>query len=189
TAGDIGYRYVLRVLDDAGRSDVIYDMNSRSDVPGYGWQLAHGATALTESWQAYGFVSNNHFMLGHLMEWLYSGIGGIRNAKGAIAYQTIEVRPQIVGDLTNARVTYESPYGTILSSWKKTGLEFALEVEIPANSKAIVYLPASADSVILEGGKDIRGSKIFRLTAVDSKQVKIEIGSGKYNFSVKILKN
>jgi hypothetical protein len=59
TAGDVGYRYVLRALEDGGRSDIIFDMNSRYDVPGYGWQLAHGATALTESWQAYGFVSNN----------------------------------------------------------------------------------------------------------------------------------
>src|SRR5690606_27556956 len=46
TAGDIGYRYVLRVLEQENRSDVIFDMNSRSDVPGYGYQLAHGATAL-----------------------------------------------------------------------------------------------------------------------------------------------
>ena len=57
TAGDIGYRYVLRALEDAGRSDVIFEMNSRDDVPGYGYQLKHGATALTESWQAYESVS------------------------------------------------------------------------------------------------------------------------------------
>ena len=45
TAGDIGYRYVLRALEDAGRNDVIYEMNNRDDVPGYGYQLKHGATA------------------------------------------------------------------------------------------------------------------------------------------------
>ena len=82
TAGDIGYRYLLKVLDDEGRSDVIFDMNDRSDVPGYGYQLAKGATALTESWQALPSVSNNHFMLGHIMEWFYSGLGGIRPAPG-----------------------------------------------------------------------------------------------------------
>ena len=71
TAGDIGYRYVLRALEANNLSELIYKMNCRYDVPGYGWQLAHDATALTESWQAFGFVSNNHFMLGHLMEWLY----------------------------------------------------------------------------------------------------------------------
>src|SRR4051812_6707182 len=65
TAGDIGYRYLLRVLAEEGLSDVIFDMNSRSDVPGYGYQIAKGATALTESWQAFATNSNNHFMLGH----------------------------------------------------------------------------------------------------------------------------
>ncbi|MDE6134673.1 MAG: family 78 glycoside hydrolase catalytic domain, partial [Muribaculaceae bacterium] len=64
TAGDIGYRYLLKALEDNGMSDIIYVMNTGFDHPGYGWQLAHGATALTESWQAYGFVSNNHMMLG-----------------------------------------------------------------------------------------------------------------------------
>jgi len=78
---------VLRVLEGNGRSDVIFDMNSRTDVPGYGFQLAHAATSLTESWQAYRFVSNNHFMLGHLMEWFYSGLGGIRQAKTQLAFK------------------------------------------------------------------------------------------------------
>jgi len=85
TAGDIGYRYVLKALEEAGRSDVIFDMNYRDDVPGYGFQLKHGATALTESWQAYESVSNNHFMLGHLMEWFYSGLDGIRQNPNAAA--------------------------------------------------------------------------------------------------------
>ena len=60
TAGDIGYRYVLQALETNGLSELIYKMNCKYNVPGYGWQLAHGATALTESWQAFGFVSNNH---------------------------------------------------------------------------------------------------------------------------------
>ncbi len=49
TSGDIGYRYLLRVLEENGDSDIIYKMNTKYDVPGYGWQLAYGATALTES--------------------------------------------------------------------------------------------------------------------------------------------
>jgi alpha-L-rhamnosidase len=109
TAGDIGYRYVLRALEDAGRSDVIFDMNSKSDVPGYGFQLANGATALTESWQALPSVSNNHFMLGHLMEWFYAGLAGIKNASDGIAYNKIEIKPQPVGDVTDTKGSYHSP--------------------------------------------------------------------------------
>ena len=39
TAGDVGYRYLLRALADGGRSDVIFDINNQSDKPGYGMQL------------------------------------------------------------------------------------------------------------------------------------------------------
>lgn len=141
TAGDIGYRYVLRALEDAGRSDVIFDMNNRDDVPGYGYQLKHGATALTESWQAYPSVSNNHFMLGHLMEWFYGGLCGIKQANDGVAYNKIEIRPQPVGDITNAEASFHCPYGWIKSKWTKTGNSFELNVTIPANTTATIYLP------------------------------------------------
>lgn len=143
TAGDIGYRYVLRALEDAGRSDIIYDMNSRTDVPGYGYQLAHGATALTESWQAYPSVSNNHFMLGHLMEWFYAGLCGIKQADDAAAYNKIELHPQPVGDITNASATYHSVYGPVKVSWKKNGRTFSLIASIPPNTKATIYFPSN----------------------------------------------
>ncbi len=87
TAGDIGYRYLLRVLEQEGQSQLIYEMNSRTDVPGYGYQLSKGATSLTESWAALKYVSNNHMMLGHIMEWFFSGLGGIRLAPGSHGYE------------------------------------------------------------------------------------------------------
>ncbi|RYD74821.1 MAG: alpha-L-rhamnosidase, partial [Sphingobacteriales bacterium] len=180
TAGDIGYRYVLRVLEDAGKSDVIFDMNSRSDVPGYGMQIAKGATALTESWAALPTVSNNHFMLGHLMEWLYSGVGGIRQAENSVAFSHIEIEPEVVGDLTSADVSYDSSYGKISSSWKKTDKNFTLEVNIPVNTKADVYFPALPEAVIAEEYKST-----FTNAGVESGKTKVSIGSGYYKFNLK----
>lgn len=158
TAGDIGFRYLLRVLDDEGRSDVIFDMNNRSDVPGYGYQLAKGATALTESWQALPSVSNNHFMLGHILEWFYSGLAGIRPARDDVGFRNIEIRPQPVGDVTSAKASYQSPYGEIKSAWKRNNGQFELNVRIPPNTKALIYLPGSAQPV--------------------------KVGSGNYNYNV-----
>jgi alpha-L-rhamnosidase len=143
TAGDIGYHYLLSVLDEAGRSDIIYDMNNRSDVPGYGYQLAHGATALTESWQAYPSVSNNHFMLGHLMEWFYSGLCGIRMSPHAVAFHHFDIRPTPVGDLQFAKAHYLSPYGLIGCEWTKSKGALEVKVEIPPNTRATIYLPGS----------------------------------------------
>src|SRR5690606_10013728 len=100
-----------------------------------------GATALTESWQAYGFVSNNHFMLGHLMEWFYSGLAGIRPAKDAVGFNKIEFRPSPAGDIHSAHASYQSPYGLIRSDWKKENGRFELRVEIPVNTKGFIYFP------------------------------------------------
>ncbi len=147
TAGDIGYRYVLRALEDAGRSDIIFDMNSRDDVPGYGFQLKHGATALTESWQAYESVSNNHLMLGHLMEWFYAGLAGIKQADNSVAFNKIEIRPQVVGDVKKVMGAFLSPYGAIKSSWKINNGEFELEVLIPVNTTAEIFLPGNKTSI------------------------------------------
>lgn len=184
TAGDVGFRYLLQVLDREGRSDVIYDMNNRSDVPGYGYQLARGATALTESWQALPSVSNNHLMLGHLMEWFYTGLAGIRQDTGAIGFKAIEIRPEPVGDVRTAKATYESPYGLISSDWKKEPGTFELKVQIPANTTAIVYLPGDSASLVTEGGKSLKGRKDIRQKGWNRGKWSLLVGSGSYRFTV-----
>ncbi|HWB91187.1 MAG TPA: family 78 glycoside hydrolase catalytic domain, partial [Puia sp.] len=186
TAGDIGFRYLLKTLDLGGRPDLIYDMNSRTDVPGYGYQLAKGATALTESWQAYPSVSNDHLMLGHIMEWFYAGLAGIvspddSGTRGdAPIHSTI--RPEPVGDIQWVQADYHSPYGLISSHWKRSGSIFDLEVSIPANTTATVYLPVSAGAVITEGWKRIALRPDVHLVRHDSGWAVFEIGSGNYNF-------
>jgi hypothetical protein len=185
TAGDVGYRYVLRALEDGGRSDVIFDMNSKYDVPGYGWQLAHGATALTESWQAYGYVSNNHFMLGHLMEWLYSGLGGIRQRDNSVAFREIVIDPQITGDIHNARTVYESPYGTILCEWTKTDGNYRILVSIPANRIAEIYLPTTDPRQVTLYGLPLSDSDDVTVAGVDDGKLKIKVGSGNYRFEAR----
>jgi hypothetical protein len=184
TAGDVGYRYVLRALEDGGRSDVIFDMNSRYDVPGYGWQLAHGATALTESWQAYGFVSNNHFMLGHLMEWLYGGLGGIRQQENSIAFREIVIDPQTVGDVRDASTSYESPYGTIRCRWALTDKYYGMEVSVPANSTAEIRLPATDVRQVTTHGLPLSDAKEITVVGTEAGKLRIKVGSGDYRFKV-----
>jgi hypothetical protein len=184
TAGDVGFRYLLQTLQKQGRSDVIYDMNSRTDVPGYGYQLVKGATALTESWQALPTVSNNHLMLGHLMEWFHSGLGGIKQTQNSIGYKQIEINPQVVGDITFAYTSYESPYGTIQCHWKKTGSGFQLNVSVPVNSTAVIYLPAKDAALVLEGKRSIGKRSDIKQIGTANGKVKVEVGSGNYQFFV-----
>jgi hypothetical protein len=153
-------------------------MNNRSDVPGYGYQITKGATALTESWQALPNVSNNHFMLGHIMEWFYEGLAGIGQDSNSVAYKKIAIKPQIVGNITQAQASFQSPYGTISSSWQKENNQFVLNVTVPTNTTANIYLPVTAQSTIIQNGKIIHTKKMKDTKAV------INIGSGMYIFQV-----
>jgi alpha-L-rhamnosidase len=182
TAGDIGFHYLVKALADGGASDLIAEMNSRSDVPGYGYQLARGATALTESWPAREDVSNNHMMLGHLMEWFYSGLAGIQQAEDSIGYRRIVIAPHPVGDINWVKARYHSIAGEILSSWKIEGDHFVLEAAIPLGSRALVYLPASEGSPIRESGQLVAGSRMVRLMRRNADTAVLEIGSGMYRF-------
>jgi len=139
-------------LTDAGRNDIIYKMNNRTDVPGYGFQVVNGATALTESWQGLPIVSNNHLMLGHLMQWFYEGLAGISQAENSVGYKSIIIRPQVVGDITHAAAGFQSPYGEIKSAWKKKDNNFELNVTIPVNSMATIYLPQTAKAIKVGSG-------------------------------------
>ena len=186
TSGDIGYRYLLQALEDNGDSEIIYKMNTKYDTPGYGWQLAYGATALTESWQAYGFVSNNHCMLGHLMEWFFSGLGGIRQDDESNGYRKAVIYPQMVDGVNQASTSYESPYGNIVCRWSKSNDGIEVEAEIPANTKADIILPASNLNMISESGLQLEKANIRKAEiAEDGMHIKINVLSGHYRFHVK----
>lgn len=141
TSGDIGYHFLVRVLSENGRSDMLYKMNSRSDRPGYGYQLKKGATSLTESWAALAYVSNNHMMLGHLMEWFYAGLGGIYQDEHSVAYKNIVIAPKPVGNIKWVKCSYISQKGLIRSEWNIEDNSFKMRVEIPQKASAKIVIP------------------------------------------------
>jgi alpha-L-rhamnosidase len=188
TAGDIGYRYLLRVLEQEGQSQLIFDMNSKRDVPGYGFQLSKGATALTESWAALKYVSNNHLMLGHLMEWFYSGLGGIRQSDSSVAYKTIIIAPEIVGDITHAEATVNTINGKIISSWKTENDTLTMKVRIPVNCKAKIEIPQADPSRITESGVQLIDSKEISISGIKGDKTICEISSGDYIFMTPFIK-
>lgn len=185
TAGDIGFHFLVQALQEGGASQLLYEMNNRSDVPGYGFQLAKGATALTESWAALEQVSNNHLMLGHLMEWFYTGLGGITQQDSSIAYKAAIIQPEIVGDITWVKTSYKTFFGTIISEWEKNGDELIFHIVIPPNSKVLIKLPAMKDQTVTEGGLPLGKQGKVQLKGYEGGRIVMTAGSGDYQFVVK----
>jgi hypothetical protein len=184
TSGDVGFHYLVEALTNGGKSQLLYEMNARDDVPGYGFQLKKGATSLTESWPALENVSNNHLMLGHLMDWFYAGLGGISQTKKSVAYKEIVIKPEMVGDLTWAKTSYQSSYGEIRSAWEKSGTSVKMNISIPVNTSALIYIPVTFESIVKEGGKDISGQKDIQFVGEENGRKIYKVGSGVYSFSV-----
>jgi hypothetical protein len=182
TSGDVGFHYLVLALMQNGRGDVLYDILTRSDSPSYGYQVARGATALTEAWDANPGKSQNHFMLGHAETWLYGGLGGLRVNHNEPPDSRIRIAPQAVGDIESASVVYRSVWGEIVSAWRKVEGRLQLEVEIPPGAVAQIELPASGVNKITEGGAPLQGTAgVLRIHA-NGRRVTLTVGSGRYHF-------
>ena len=181
TAGDIGFHYLVRALTEEGRSDVLFDMLSRTDAPSYGYQLAAGATTLTEAWDANPKHSQNHFMLGHAEEWFYRGLVGIDLDLSRVASQRIIIHPAMLKEAQGASATMESVVGTIRVSWRYAK-GWSLEVEIPPGSSATVYLPGKP-STIRESSVPLLRAGLKRPPTQFKGMTMVTIGSGIYHFA------
>ena len=121
-------------------------------------------------------------MLGHIMEWFYGDLAGIRCDPGSVAFRKIIIRPTPVGDVTWAKATYHSANGTIASSWKRAGERFTLELTIPPNTTATVYIPAKDATSLTESGAAIAEARGVRDVHMEQGTALCEVVSGRYAF-------
>jgi hypothetical protein len=143
TPGDVGHVYFIRALAEAGRSDILHRVYSREGLGSYGGIVAKGLTSLPETWDAMmdGYQSLNHCMLGHVMEWYYGYVAGIRQPPGSVGWAHVLIAPQ-PGDLQSAGATVKTAKGKILSHWHREAGEFILQVEVPEGVEASAILPS-----------------------------------------------
>ena len=182
TAGDVGFHYVVTALLEAGRSDVLFDMISRDDNPSYGYQLKRGATTLTEAWDTNPNSSQNHFMLGHIEEWFHRGLAGVDIDLSRPRQERIIIRPAVGGDVTWVLDTQDSVFGKIASEWKRHDRKLLLNVNIPVNQTATVFVPAAREDAVLESGQPISKTRHVRRLRAEPGRVAYEVDSGEYHF-------
>jgi len=181
SAGDIGFHYVVRALAEHGRPDVLHAMLSRTDAPSYGAQIAAGATALTENWDPSHGGSQNHFMLGHALGWLYGGLGGVTVDFWQAQAPPIRIAPHCVPGLTSAAVDYASVLGPIRSAWTREGGNMRFDIDIPPGSNATIVLPVAL-SALREGRGPARQARGVTSAAEHTGASVLTIGSGRYRF-------
>jgi alpha-L-rhamnosidase len=121
--------------------------------------------------------SFNHFAFGSVVGWIYRSVVGIE--AGAPGFKEVVIHPRIDSRIQHARGEFESVYGKVTSDWSAAPEgPFRLNVTIPPNTRARVYLPARASSMVTEGGTPME-------CRPEAGECMIEVGSGEYSFVVK----
>jgi len=178
-AGILGTQALFEMLPREGRADVAYEMAAQKTYPGLLWpMLEYGLTTLPEHWE--GFGTHEHPMFGSVGAFFYKWLAGIQPDAAVPGFKRFSIRPSVDNPLTFVRASYRSIRGPIRSEWRKEGAGLALNVEIPANTEADVYVPKmglakpriSEDGHARTDGEDAGAA------------VKFHLGSGAYAFRV-----
>ena len=188
TTGNLCTKYLMEMLTEYGYAEVAYKIATQTTYPGWGYMLSKGATTLWERWEyATGDAMNshNHPMMGSVDSWFYKYVVGINPDTQYPGFEKFTIKPFILENLDFAEGELKTVKGTIKSSWYKKDDTLNLNVSIPANTTAIVYVPAKAEDLIRENGRNI--SKLREITTIGKidGHVILQVGSGNYLFNVK----
>jgi len=187
STGIFGTKYMLAVLSDFGKADTAYTIVNQKTFPGWGYMLENGATTLWEHWAFSDNVySHNHAMFGSVSEWFIKTIAGISADREAMGFDKIVIRPEIVGDLTWAKGSYKSIRGEIKSSWRIENQRLHLDITIPANTTAMVYVPAENADDVTESGMPALKVNSVKFMGSEKGKVIFSVRSGHYRFVSKL---
>ncbi|WP_205587859.1 family 78 glycoside hydrolase catalytic domain [Streptomyces sp. 11-1-2] len=175
--GIFGTRYLVDALARTGRIDLAMTMLHQRTYPGFGFQLAKGATTTWEQWlYRSSMETHDHAMFAGINTSLYTVLSGIRPTEPG--YRTIAVEPRIPGSLDRVSASQETVRGRVAAGWKKTGDTLRLTVTIPANSRAVVRVPLTHQDDRVQAPTDVRK---IRATG---EAVSYRVGSGTWTFTV-----
>jgi len=192
TTGFLGASYLPHVLTRFGYDSVAYKLLLQESYPSWLYPVKMGATTIWERWdgqkpdssfQTPGMNSFNHYAYGAIGDWMYRTVAGLR--EGAPGYKEIIVQPHIGGNLTQANADLKTYYGNASSHWKIENGKLQMDVEIPANAKATIYIPAKSADDIVESGKPVSASADIKIAGNENGYIIVKVGSGVYHFSEK----
>ncbi|MCA9985370.1 MAG: family 78 glycoside hydrolase catalytic domain, partial [Anaerolineales bacterium] len=157
--------WLIRAVGEMGDGVHLLDLFTRADWTGWAQNIAQGATCTWESWDADRVkdVSMSH-------PWGAIGLLGIQEYVLGVQplapqYARLRVRPLWFGDrLPAASGTIPTERGPVALGWTRAGDHFSLELTLPPNVVAEVYLPAGPNQYHFAGEAG-SGSHRFTLPA------------------------
>ncbi|WP_375583390.1 family 78 glycoside hydrolase catalytic domain [Cyclobacterium xiamenense] len=192
--GFLGVKQLLPALSATGRSDLAYQLLLATEYPSWGFEIENGATTIWERWDSYvkddpekmeslnaGMNSFSHYAFGSVYEWMFRNMAGIQ--ADLPGYKSFTIAPEIPeNDIHRVHASLRSIHGEILSSWTRSTDSLRLDVIIPVNTRAVVWIPAVDPTAVHLDGKPLEQHADIRLGNFLEGRQAVLLGSGEYRF-------
>ncbi len=182
--GLLGTKTILNAMSENGYPELAYEVASQETFPSWGWWIVNGATTFYENWplDASRDISLNHIMFGEISAWYYKALGGIFPDENQPGFKNIILKPNFFAGLDSFEASHNSPYGEILSSWKRKKRVVEYAVSVPANSTATLYLKSGN---IKEGGRTLKDNPQIEIISSKKELSVVQLQPGNYLFEVR----
>ncbi|GFP74685.1 family 78 glycoside hydrolase catalytic domain [Clostridium fungisolvens] len=159
STGFVGTPYICHALSDNNLHDLAGTIFLQEDYPSWLYSVKKGATTIWERWNSIlpngdfdvsGMNSLNHYAYGSIGEWMYKRLAGINALEPG--YKKILIKPEFIKGINSVSATFKSVHGEIKSAWICKDKCIKVDIEIPANTTAIVYLPEQENPIEIGSG-------------------------------------
>ena len=167
--GFIGTAWISKALSDNGHSELAYRLLQNNKYPSWIYPIDQGATTIWERLNGYtienGFGGNNsmnsfnHYSFGAVGQWMIAYSLGIQRDEPGFRKFILQPEPDPHGTDDISKGYYDCMYGRIISEWKIENNVLAFKATVPANTTAVLYLPAVSANSVKENGKPIKNSE------------------------------
>ncbi len=193
TAGFLGAKHLLPALSNAGYQKEALELFTKKGFPSWLYEVVNGATSIWERWDSYtiengfggeqnaGMNSFSHYAFGAVAEWMFRHLAGIDMLDSG--YRKIMIRPEPNATLGPVSASYHSINGEIKSAWSLEGEHLQLEVTIPANTTAQIWIPAEGKVLVKEGILPLSKVEGIGKQEMIGHYLVLEVGSGQYRFT------
>ena len=109
-SGEGGLPYIIQTASRYGMNDLICSFIMKPEHPSYYAFVKEGLTTLGEYWEE-NPRSHCHDMMGHIIEWYYNGLAGIKPLEPG--FKKVLIKPYLPESMNYMKCRYESVSGMI----------------------------------------------------------------------------
>lgn len=192
TTGFLGTPYLCHVLTRFGHNDVACRLLLQDTYPSWLYEVKMGATTIWERWDGIkpdstfetpSMNSFNHYAYGAIGDWMYRKLAGLDTYEDGPGYHHIRIMPHPDVSLSYAKASLDTYYGAAVSGWSLDSGKLKMDVEIPANTTADIFVPADSAQEVTESGMPVSSEKGIQVIGTENGYVELKAGSGNYHFS------